>query len=290
MSPIRCVGFAAVLIGSFAATGGLSAQNLLQRLAEQLERTDERDTLPPPRDLDVPPPPPAATPPSLGVRLAPVTEEAVRAYRLTVRRGALITAIEQGSAADKAGLPLGAVIVAVSGRRVDSPDEAVRALRALRAGDEVELTYYEGDRLTRKRVRLGAAGAPALLPAEDASRPVPPATAAAPRPRPADSLPTLPSLDSEPAGTAKRPILNRLGRILEDVVAPALATQPVDPAPPAGAASAVSPAAPANPIPAVAAEGGDSVAALQQQVDALRRQVEQLQRQVESLERKLNAR
>jgi hypothetical protein len=95
---------------------------------------------------------------SLGITVVPLTDEARAAYGLTVRRGALITGVRPGSPADRAGLPMGGVVVAVDGRRVDSADDLVGAIRAARAGQEVELTYYEGDRLSRKMVRLAPAG------------------------------------------------------------------------------------------------------------------------------------
>jgi S1-C subfamily serine protease len=103
---------------------------------------------------------------SLGVRLLPVTEEAARRYGLTVRRGAVIEAIREGSAADKFTLPLGGVIVSFDGRPIDSPDDLVAALRAARPGDEVEIGYYQKDKLFRKTVRLAPAtpAAPTDLP------------------------------------------------------------------------------------------------------------------------------
>jgi hypothetical protein len=56
-------------------------------------------------------------------------------------------------------LPVGGVIVQVDGRSINSDDDLIAAIRAARPGQEIELTYYDGDRLGRKSVRLAEAGA-----------------------------------------------------------------------------------------------------------------------------------
>ena len=88
-----------------------------------------------------------------------LTDGARTAYGLTVRRGALITSVRPDSPADRAGLPLGGVVVAFDGRRIDSADDLVAAIKGARAGQEVELSYYQGDRFSKKTVRLGATAA-----------------------------------------------------------------------------------------------------------------------------------
>lgn len=94
-------------------------------------------------------------PPRLGIVVQNVTVEAIRRNRLVVRSGALISSIEPGSAADQAGLPLGGVIVSFEGIRIDSPGELTELVRATRPGEIVELGYYEGPRMFRKRIQLG---------------------------------------------------------------------------------------------------------------------------------------
>jgi hypothetical protein len=78
---------------------------------------------------------------------------------LAARRGALITQVRPGSPADRAGLPLGGLIVMADGQRIDSADDLVTYIRGARAGQEVELGYYEGGNLRRKLVRLGPTAA-----------------------------------------------------------------------------------------------------------------------------------
>ena len=94
---------------------------------------------------------------SLGLTVIPLTDEARARFGLTVKRGALISAVRAGTPADRAGIPVGGVVVSMDGRRIDTADELVEMIRSSRAGQEVELTYYNGDRLSRKTLRLAPA-------------------------------------------------------------------------------------------------------------------------------------
>lgn len=104
---------------------------------------------------------------SLGVTVLPVTEDARRRYRLTVRQGALIGSVSPGSAADQAGLPVGAVVVAAEGRRIERPDDLIDVIRGAHPGDELMLSYYQGGTLYRKTVRLAEAAGEARVVPED---------------------------------------------------------------------------------------------------------------------------
>jgi len=132
---------------------------------------------------------------SLGVTVAPVTDDARRRYGLGVRQGALISSVAAGSAADRAGLPVGGVVVAAEGRRIDHPDDLISLVRAMRPGEDLMLSYYQGATLYRKTVRLGEAQAEARVVFPDEPR------GDAPR-------------DSD------RPLLRRLERALDAVVPP----------------------------------------------------------------------
>ena len=77
----------------------------------------------------IPPPRPVAPTPqrvTLGISVAPVSQQAVLQYGLVVRSGALITMIVPGSPADRVGLPIGGVIAAFGW----SPDSSRIAYRA----------------------------------------------------------------------------------------------------------------------------------------------------------------
>lgn len=114
---------------------------------------------------DVAPPPivsgPPRAPASLGVSLMPVTPELRARHSIPVPRGAVIEKIREGSAADQAGLPLYAVIIAAEGKQIDSPETLIELIKSKRPGDPLLLTYYQGAEKLRKNVRLGtAASAP----------------------------------------------------------------------------------------------------------------------------------
>lgn len=173
----------------FAGSSAVQAQNLFERLGQvltpetpPLTAPSTAETAPEARIPETLPAPPAVTQafgrrPTLGVTVEPLTDDIVRQRRLPVRSGAVITAIVEGSPADQAGLPLGGVIVALDGRRIDSPADLVAAISAAPTDREVELSYYEGDRLYRKRVHLlGTAAAQATpnAPAPVRRDPLPP--------------------------------------------------------------------------------------------------------------------
>ncbi|HUE70035.1 MAG TPA: PDZ domain-containing protein [Pirellulaceae bacterium] len=101
--------------------------------------------------------------PSLGITVVTFNEQTRRRSDVPARNGALITQIRPQSPADRAGLPIGGVIVAYEGQRIDTADELVAAIAASRPGDEVEISYYQGSSLSRKDVRLVSAADPSLL-------------------------------------------------------------------------------------------------------------------------------
>ena len=99
----------------------------------------------------------------LGVRTVPVTERDRWQLELPLRMGAKVTAVSVGSPADRAGIPLFAVIVAVNGKPVVSPTDLARRIATFAAGEEVELSFYFRGEATRRRVVLAsAADAPAV--------------------------------------------------------------------------------------------------------------------------------
>lgn len=125
----------------------------LERLERQIEEV-------------APPPDPDSAPSRgafLGVQTAPITDALRERYGLAVASGIVIEGVTRGSPADRAGLPVGAAIVAVDGEPIDSAEQLTAYLRSRSAGSEVEISYYRGRQLIRTRVRLAAA-APAERP------------------------------------------------------------------------------------------------------------------------------
>jgi serine protease Do len=85
-------------------------------------------------------------PARLGVAIAPprVARRLRRAVGLPERDGLLVHAVEEGSAADRAGIEKGDLIVAAGDREVSRLDDLHQALDAVRGGGELELTLVRG--------------------------------------------------------------------------------------------------------------------------------------------------
>ena len=82
----------------------------------------------------------------LGIAIAPprVARRLRRAVGLPERDGILVRAVERGSAADRAGLERGDLIVAVAGKELDRIEALYEALDGANAGDQLELTIVRG--------------------------------------------------------------------------------------------------------------------------------------------------
>jgi len=92
--------------------------------------------------------------PRLGVRTVKLTEEARKLLGVPVDRGAWVAEVDAGSPADLAGVPLDAVIVAVNGLPVASPDQFLAALEKAMTASEAKLTYYVGEKLINREVQF----------------------------------------------------------------------------------------------------------------------------------------
>ena len=105
----------------------------------------------------------------VGIRTQDVTPGIAAAFRLGAERGALITRVEAGTPADRAGLRGGGrteahngidvtlggdLIVAIAGTRVEHADDVSRIVTALRPGQTVEFTVIRGGRETPVDVTL----------------------------------------------------------------------------------------------------------------------------------------
>jgi S1-C subfamily serine protease len=82
----------------------------------------------------------------LGVAIAPprVARRLRRAVGLPERDGVLVRAVESGSAAERAGLERGDLIVAAGERQIDRVDALYEALDGARQSGGLELTIVRG--------------------------------------------------------------------------------------------------------------------------------------------------
>ena len=85
----------------------------------------------------------------LGVLIQDVTPALAQALELGVDHGALITQVEPGSAAERAGLEPGDVIVSLDGRDIRNADDLSVRIGLMRVGTEVRIGYVrDGARRT----------------------------------------------------------------------------------------------------------------------------------------------
>ena len=92
--------------------------------------------------------------PRLGVAVAPsfVARRLRRSVGLPERDGLLVRGVEDGSAADKAGIQQGDLIVEVAGKATEDADDLIEALAS--AGDSFEVKIVRG--LDERTVKVGA--------------------------------------------------------------------------------------------------------------------------------------
>ena len=91
----------------------------------------------------------------LGVTIQTIDEESAAALGTEVERGALITGIEPGSAAEEAGLRVDDIIIGVDDRRIDNNRELANAIGLRGSGESVEIEYYRDGRRRSVTAELG---------------------------------------------------------------------------------------------------------------------------------------
>lgn len=77
----------------------------------------------------------------LGVTIQTMSKETAEALGTDVNRGALITSIEPGSAAEEAGLRVDDIIIGVNDERIDNNRELSNAIRLRGSGEKVRIEY-----------------------------------------------------------------------------------------------------------------------------------------------------
>lgn len=88
--------------------------------------------------------------PRLGVQVADVTAADAKVFELPSLQGAVARAVQPGTAAERAGLRMGDVIVALDGEAVRNASDLTTALAEKQPGDEVTLGIIRyGERLDR---------------------------------------------------------------------------------------------------------------------------------------------
>ncbi len=87
--------------------------------------------------------------PYLGITGGTMTEQMAAQYRYDVSEGVFVYSVEEGSAAEKAGLQMGDVITKVDDKDVTSLEDLTAVKKQYSAGDTVTLTVYrQGETIT----------------------------------------------------------------------------------------------------------------------------------------------
>ncbi len=82
--------------------------------------------------------------PWLGVNLRTVDQFTALAYRLAVKKGAMVSQVAANSPAANGGLQPNDVIVAAGGKDVNTADDMVRIIIGTPLGQTLDVTYYRG--------------------------------------------------------------------------------------------------------------------------------------------------
>lgn len=90
-----------------------------------------------------------------GIGIQELTPELARALNIRQRRGAVVAEVRENSAAQRAGVQVGDVIVAVNGRPVPNGSDLRTQLALLRIGDQVDLTIMRNGIERRLNARIG---------------------------------------------------------------------------------------------------------------------------------------
>jgi Do/DeqQ family serine protease len=88
----------------------------------------------------------------LGVRAQDLTPELAAAFGIRIREGAVITRAVTGSAADRAGLAAGDIIIQANKRKIHNSDDLRNVIGLSRIGERVSLTYIRDGK--RKKVNV----------------------------------------------------------------------------------------------------------------------------------------
>jgi Do/DeqQ family serine protease len=93
----------------------------------------------------------------LGVNIQSIDREAAETLDIDVEGGALITRVFPDSAAEKAGLEVGDIIVGINDKKVTSAAELRNTIGLLRSGDEIGISYLRDNKSRSTKAELGRA-------------------------------------------------------------------------------------------------------------------------------------
>ncbi len=151
------VGINTAIIGIGTGIGFAVPSNLAKALVPQLEKHGE------------------VTRGWLGIGIQDLTAEIAKGLNVPATQGAVITLVNPGSPAQKAGLQVDDVVVAVDGEKVASGGALSRTIALKRPDSTVTLSLFRRDKPMELKAKLGTRppmpGDPVSAPAREAERP-----------------------------------------------------------------------------------------------------------------------
>jgi len=91
----------------------------------------------------------------LGVGIQSLTKELAQSFKLDQPVGAVITNVEKGSPADKAGLKAGDVILSYNGKKIEDPNELPRLVAATKPGEKAKLEVWRNGKREQVAATVG---------------------------------------------------------------------------------------------------------------------------------------
>ena len=91
----------------------------------------------------------------LGVRIQGIDAEVAEALNSSVDRGALITLIESGSAAEKSGLKVDDIIISVNNKKITDASELRNTIGLMGSGEDVHIEYIRNGDTKTTTAKLG---------------------------------------------------------------------------------------------------------------------------------------
>jgi serine protease DegQ len=91
----------------------------------------------------------------IGVGVQDINKELADSFKLSTSKGVLITQIERGSPADKAGVKLGDVLVAVNGKAVADTTTMLNLIASLRPGEHARVRLARNQEETELTITIG---------------------------------------------------------------------------------------------------------------------------------------
>ena len=91
----------------------------------------------------------------LGIGIQSLTKELAQSFKLDQPVGAVITNVEKGSPADRAGLKVGDVILSYNGKKIEDPNELPRLVAATKPGEKAALEVWRDGKRQQVAATVG---------------------------------------------------------------------------------------------------------------------------------------